>query len=180
MKWMHPTIEKRSYLLAIFFSVSLTLYAQDREGSFQMGLGGLPLIYPDNSLPTGYSVRGNFGYFLLDDLAVGVMPFGGEVDNLNALGANLYARYYVVNKSVSVFLEVGAGMGRVTYDDTPQFNGTMVSLNAGPGIAYNFNRIFAIEFIPQYARLQNITHRENTNVGNVLIPTLGVQFSIPE
>jgi hypothetical protein len=54
-----------------------------------MGIGGLPIIYPDNSGETGYSLRANFGYFPINNLTIGAMPFAGKVEDMKSNGASI-------------------------------------------------------------------------------------------
>jgi hypothetical protein len=164
-------------LLGYFYSV-----AQSEKGTFQLGLGGLPIIYPDNSGETGYAIRANLGYFPMNKLSVGLMPFAGQVEDMKSIGASVYLRYYIINKRFSLFVEGSGGFGNLKYEDSPEYNGTMNTLNIGPGIHYTFkskhkNKL-AIEFLIQYARLKNINYPENTATGNTLIPTLGIQYFI--
>ena len=153
-------------------------HAQYEKGTFQLGIGGMPIIYPDNSEETGYSLRANFGYFPINKLVVGLMPFVGKVDQMKSVGANIYLRYYLTNNSFSVFIEASGGFGNLEYENTPQHNGTMTAIILGPGIHYKFKNNLAIEFLLQYGRLQNISYPENTATGNTLIPTLGIQYFI--
>jgi hypothetical protein len=164
-------------LLAYFYS-----QAQSEKGTFQLGIGGLPIIYPDNSGETGYAIRANFGYFPTNKLTIGLMPFAGRVGNMKSIGTSIYLRYYIINKKFSLFVEGSGGFGNLKYEDSPQYDGAMNSLNIGPGIHYTFkskhkNKL-AIEFLLQYARLQNINYPENTLTGNTLIPTIGIQYFI--
>jgi hypothetical protein len=169
-------------LILIMILVPFSSKAQSEKGTFQVGLGGLPIIYPDNSSESGYSLRGNIGYFPINRLSVGLMPFAGKVQDMNSIGASIYLRYYILSKRFALFIEGGGGFGNLKYDDSPQYNGTMNSFNIGPGFHYTFkskhkNKL-AIEFLVQYARLQNINYPENTATGNTLIPTLGIQYFI--
>jgi hypothetical protein len=167
--------------IALIFITILIYYnsqSQTEKGGFQVGIGGLPIIYPDNSGETGYSLRANFGYFPINKLTVGVMPFVGKVEDMKSIGANIYLRYYLTNKRFSLFVEASGGFGDLKYEDSPQYNGTMNSIIFGPGIHYIFKNNLSIEFIFQYARLRNISYPENTFIGNTLIPTLGIQYFI--
>lgn len=167
-----------TFLTLIYFGAE----AQSAKGTFQLGLGGLPIIYPNNSLETGYALRVNVGYFLIDRLSVGLIPFTGKVQDIQSVGANIYFRYYIINKRFALFAEGGGGIGNLKYEFSPQYNGTMSSFNIGPGFHYLFkskseNKL-AIEFLLQYGRLQNIIFPETTITGNTLIPTLGIQYFI--
>jgi len=169
-------------LIFIMLFVYLSSEAQSEKGNFQLGIGGLPIIYPDNSGDTGFSLRANIGYFPINKLAVGLMPFAGQVEDMNSIGASIYLRYYIINKRFSLFVEGRGGFGNLKYDDSPQFDGTMNSFNIGPGFHYLFkskskNKL-AIEFLLQYARLKNINYPENTLTGNTFIPTIGIQYFI--
>ena len=169
-------------LVFLSFLLYFNSQAQSEKGAIQIGLGGLPIIYPDNLLETGYSLRANIGYFPINKLAVGLMPFAGKVENMNSIGASIYLRFYIVSKRFALFVEGGGGFGNLKYDDSPQYNGTMNSFNIGPGFHYLFkskskNKL-VIEFLLQYARLQNINYPETTATGNTLIPTLGIQYFI--
>ena len=101
---------------------------------------------------------------------------------MKSIGAGIYLRDYIINKRVSLFLEGGSGFGNLNYKDAPQYDGTMNSFNIGPGIHYTFKskskNKFTIEFLFQYARLQNISHPESTLTGSTIIPTLGIQYFI--
>jgi hypothetical protein len=156
--------------------------AQSEKGTFQLGIGGLPIIYPDNSGETGYAIRANLGYFPINKLSIGLMPFAGKVEDMKSIGASIYLRYYIINKRFSLFVEGSGGYGNLKYEDSPRYDGTMNSLNIGPGIHYAFkskhkNKL-NIEFLLQYGRLQNISYPENTATGNTLIPTIGIQYFI--
>lgn len=165
-------------MLIAFYSAK----AQSEKGTFQLGIGGLPIIYPGNSTGTGYSLRANIGYFPINRLSVGVIPFAGKVRDMKSIGTSVYLRYYIISKRVTLFVEAGGGFGNLKYDNSPQYNGTMNSFNLGPGLHYTFKskhkNKFAIEFLIQYARLQNINYPESTTTGNTLIPTLGIQYFI--
>lgn len=169
---------KKLILLTITLVFCFQAEAQIGKGSYQIGIGGLPIIYPNNEAETGYSLRANFGYFLGDNLAIGILPFAGKVNDMSSFGASIYLRFYLMNKGVSLFIEGGGGFGNLKYDFSPQYNGTMNTLNLGPGIHYKFKNKLAVEFLLQYARLQNITFPENTSTGNTVIPTFGIQYFI--
>lgn len=154
---------KKIALIFIIILLYFNSQAQSEKGVFQIGIGGLPIIYPNNSLETGYSIRANFGYFPVNKLAVGVMPFAGKVGYMKSIGASIYLRYYVTNKRFSFFIEGGAGLGNLKYDNSPEYDGTMSSYNIGPGIHYIFKNKLAIEFLLQYAKLRNITHSKYIN-----------------
>ena len=64
------------------------------------------------------------------------------------------------------------------YENSPEYDGTMNSINIGPGIHYVFKNKLAIEFLLQYAKLRNITHPETTFNGITLLSTLGIQYFI--
>ena len=169
-------------LIFIVLSVYFCSQAQSEKGNFQLGIGGFPIVYPDNIAETGFSLRANFGYSPINNLTVGLIPFAGKVEDMKSIGASIYLRYYILNKRFSLFVEGGGGFGNLQYKDSPQYDGTMNSLNIGPGILYTFkskhkNKL-AVEFLLQYARLQNINYPENTLTGNTLIPTIGIQYFI--
>lgn len=169
---------KKTYLIFFLILFYCGAQAQFEKGTFQVGIGGLPIIYPDDLAETGYSLRANFGYFPIKKLAVGVMPFVGNVEDMKSIGVNIYLRYYITNKRFSLFAEAGTGFGNLQYEDSPSYNGTMYSFNIGPGVHYIFKNKLAIEFLLQYANLRNISYPENTINGNTVIPTLGVQYFI--
>jgi hypothetical protein len=50
-------------LILIMILVPFSSKAQSEKGTFQVGLGGLPIIYPDNSSESGYSLRGTYWLF---------------------------------------------------------------------------------------------------------------------
>lgn len=165
-------------LLVTLLSASLSMNAQHNKGSFEVGVGGLPILYPDNSQPTGFSLRANAGYFLIDNLSIGLMPFVGKVGDINSLGASVYARYYLTQQRLSIFLEAAGGFGSLTYGNTPEFDGTMSSFNIGPGVQYELKGKVSLEFLMQYARLRNESFPESTLTGNTVIPTFGINFRI--
>lgn len=173
---------KKTLLLIISAFIYLGAAAQSTKGTLQLGLGGMPIIYPNGSLVTGYSVRGNIGYFPINRLSVGLMPFAGKVEDMESIGANLYVRYYLLNKRFSLFAEGGGGIGSLRYGYAPQFNGAMRAFIIGPGFHYQFksnsqNKL-AIECMVQYGRLQNMRFPESTETGHTLIPTVGIQYFI--
>lgn len=165
-------------LTILTFLLYFNTHAQNEKGTFQIGLGGLPVIYPDNTSDTGYSLRANVGYFPMDKFAIGIMPYAGKVEDMQSFGANIYMRYYITDKKVSFFVEAGAGLGDLKYEYTPQINGMMSSFNVGPGIQYSIKNNFSIEFLAQYARLRNVEYPESTTLGNTFIPTIGIQYFI--
>lgn len=169
---------KKTGLIFIILLLYFNSQAQYEKGTFQLGIGGMPILYPDNSVEPGYSLRANFGYFPINKLAIGVMPFLGKVDDMKSIGASIYLRYYITNNRFSLFVEAGGGFGNLKYEDSPQYDGTMNAITLGPGIHYKFKNNLAIEFLLQYARLRNINYPESTLTGNTLIPTLGIQYFI--
>jgi len=169
---------KKSILIIITFSLYLNCHAQTDKASFQIGLGGLPIIYFNGSSPAGYSLRANFGYFPINKLAVGLVPYIGKVDYMKSVGVNLYTRYYFLNKKIALFIEANAGFGNLKYETNTQYNGIMSAMSIGPGIHYIFKNKIAIELILQYARLRNISYPEDTMIGNTFIPTVGIQYFI--
>ncbi len=169
---------KKPALIFLILLVYFNCQAQTEKGSFQLGIGGLPIIYPNSLAETGYSLRANFGYFPTNRLAIGVIPFFGKVEDMKSVGASIYFRYYITNKRTSIFMEAGAGFGNLKYETTPQLNGTLNTINIGPGIHYLFKNKLSVELILQYARLRNVKYPEDTYTGNTLIPTLGIQYFI--
>ncbi|MEM7299142.1 MAG: hypothetical protein AAF391_12860, partial [Bacteroidota bacterium] len=95
---------KNFLLLTVFFLLVFKSLGQIEKGTFQAGIGGLPIIFNDSS-PTGYSLRANIGFFLTNKLSVGLIPFVGKIDDINSRGISLYSRYYFRDKKVSLFLE---------------------------------------------------------------------------
>ncbi len=169
---------KKVALIFVFIIAHLSATAQIEKGTSQVGIGGLPIIYPNSSEDIGYSLRINYGYFIFNNLSIGVVPFAGKVGDINSIGINGYLRYYLLNKGIALFIEGGGGFGRLNYESTPQFNGTMSSINVGPGIHYRFKNNLSVEFLLQYARLRNINFPEETTTGNTIIPALGIQYFI--
>ena len=169
---------KKTLITFIFCLLYLLTSAQTEKGTLQLGIGGLPVFYPNNSLPTGYSLRANVGYFISNRFAVGIMPFAGKVEEINSIGASVYSRLYLIDKKYAIFLEAGAGFGSVKYDNSSWINGTMSTVNIGPGMHYTFKNKLSVELLLQYARLKNISYPENTLTGNTFIPTLGIQYFI--
>ncbi|MTI38875.1 outer membrane beta-barrel protein, partial [Fulvivirga lutimaris] len=149
---------KKLLAVVLFCLSSLNSFGQTDKGTFQIGISGLPIFYPDNTEETGYSIRSNLGYFPANRFSIGLMPFAGKVEDMKALGATVYFRYYLSNNHISPFFEAGVGFGNLKYDDYPQYNGTMNAFNIGPGIHYNFKNKLSIELLVQYARLKNITY----------------------
>lgn len=167
----------KQYVLTLIFLISsLCIFSQQSKGTIQFGIGGLPILYPDHTLPTGYSLKANAGYFVMDGLAVGVSPFSGKVDEISSLGASLYLRYYVNNSRASFFVEGGVGYGKLKYKLNPQVNGTLNVLNIGPGVHFTIKGKLALEVLVQYANLKNISFPEWTIDGHTIIPTLGFQY----
>ena len=147
---------KISGLIFLAFLISLNAQAQrdslntqalSEKGTFQVGIGGLPIIYPGSYDDIGYSLRANIGYFPIKKLAVGLMPFAGKVDDMKSIGASIYLRYYLMNKKVSIFFEGGFGFGSLKYEDSPRYDGTMNSFTFGPGVHYSFKNKLAIELL---------------------------------
>jgi hypothetical protein len=169
---------KKYQLLILAFFIYLSSEAQNEKGAFQIGLGGLPIVYIDNSAPTGYSLRANIGYFPINNLSIGILPYIGKVDNIKSVGTNIYLRYYLINAKFSLFTEISSGLGNLKYDGTSQYDGTMNSIIVGPGAHYMIKNKLSIELLVQYARLKNISYPENTLVSNTFIPTIGIQYFI--
>ena len=167
---------KKLILTCVLCFLYLGITAQIPKKSLQIGVGGLPIYYPINNFPTGYSLRANIGYFLFNDISLGIIPFSGKVGDISSSGVNSYFRYYVMHTDISFFIEAGAGVGRLNYENTPQFNGTMMSINFGPGFHYQFKKSWTFELLFQYARLRNISFPDNTSIGHTIIPTLGIQY----
>lgn len=166
----------KNFILITLFLFAFKTWGQIEKGTFQAGIGGLPIVYFDNTAPTGYSLKANVGFFPTNKLAIGFMPFIGKVDDMKSRGVSFYSRYYFQDKKLVIFLEGSAGLGRLSYEDTPEFDGTMSTVSIGPGFGYRLNNRLMFEFIPQFARLRNESHPESTYVGNTFIPTIGLQF----
>jgi hypothetical protein len=169
---------KKAFLIVPVLLLSTLLHSQTKKGTFQVGVSGLPIIYFDNSLPNGYSLRANVGYFPLENFSIGLSPYFGQVAEISSLGTNLYTRYYFLSSRVSLFAEASSGLGSVKYDENSNLNGTMNSLALGPGVALSIKDKLALEIIVQYARLRNITHPRDTQLGNTFIPSIGLQYFI--
>ena len=165
-------------LVCILTLTFIHSHAQIEKGTYQVGIGGLPIIYPNVEEPLGYSLRVNYGFFLVDNLSIGILPFSGRVGDISSFGANCYLRYYLMNSKFSLFLEGGGGLGRLEYDYSPRYNGTLLSINIGPGLHYLPKNKLAFEFLFQYARLSNIEFPDNTSIGHTIIPSLGIQYFI--
>ena len=167
---------KKLTLAALFVLTCFSCYAQTDKGSFHIGAGGLPIIYPDNQSPTGYALRINVGYFVTENISIGLMPFHGKVDDIKSTGANALLRYYILKSKVLVFGEATTGLGFLKYDTSPELDGTMHSFTIGSGLGYSINNKFSVEVILQYGRLRNIPYPEQTWTGKTFIPTIGIQY----
>lgn len=165
----------------IFICVLLTsigaLHAQIEKGQFQVGVGGMPIVYPGLGGIRGYSLRGNFGYSPFSNFVFGLQPFTGKVDDITSTGLGLYARQYLTKDRFAPFIEAGFGLGKLKYEESPQVNGTLSAIHAGVGARYLVSDRVAIELAVQYSQLKNITHPETTVNGNVIIPTIGIQYT---
>ncbi|MEQ8927647.1 MAG: hypothetical protein RLO81_17655 [Fulvivirga sp.] len=167
-------------LATLLFALFLSnyLFAQSlQKGTFQVGASGFPVVYLDSSVPTGYSAKFNCGIFIKNNLSIGFNPFVGKVEDITSFGSLLYLRYYFFNKKrTSVFIDGGIGLGNVRYSESPQFDGYMNSIVLGPGLNYFLSEKLSLEFSLQYARLRNISFPEDTELGNTVLPAIGIQY----
>ncbi len=165
-----------SFILVFF--LSNFSFAQGSKSSIEFGFGGLPVLYFDGQQDPGYAIRANAGYYLSDNLVVGLLGFNGKVSGINSLGASVYCRYYLGASKFRVFAEGQIGLGALSYETTPEYDGTMRTFGLGIGTNYAFSDRFSVEVILPYSNLQNISYPEETTTGNVFIPTIGLQFRI--
>ncbi|MCP3931431.1 MAG: transporter [Bacteroidetes bacterium] len=163
-------------MIALFFY--LNGHGQTEKGTFQIGIGGLPIIsLAKNSFPVGYSSKAYLGYFPAKKLAVGIMPYLGKVDATSYIGANAYVRYYLSDKNLSLFLEATTGIVNLKYGDASQSKETLNTITIGPGVHYLFNKRLSVELHLQYARLTNI-FEEGTGHADFFAPSIGIQYFI--
>lgn len=165
-------------LFTIFVLMLCCIYgfAQTEKGTFQVGVTGFALTKNSNNLPNGYSLRGNIGYFPINKLSVGITPYYGKIRTISSSGANVYARYYFINRRTSVFLEGSTGFGTLRFDGASEFNGAMHSMTIGPGMHYRILDNLAVEFSAQYGRLSGISDQNENNTSKTFMPSLGVQY----
>ena len=123
---------KKALLLFSFCFIMLSLTAQSsRQASWEIGLTGIPIIYPGIDNIGGFALTLNAGHFLTDNLAFGLRPFYGKVvsgtapanEKISSFGANIYARWHFGTKKVIPFLDFNIGWGRLWYSsDDPDLD----------------------------------------------------------
>lgn len=116
---------KRNFFLLLLLVISLATHAQVSKGTFQVGVTASPLYYkihdPDYK-SSGYVGNINLSYFLRKNISVGIMPYYSSqlfYDELyypdliqKDFGMNAFARFYYVRNKISVFGQLGLGIGK--------------------------------------------------------------------
>jgi hypothetical protein len=190
-------MKQTSIFLFILFFFSISIHAQDqtKAATKQIGLTGVPIFYLNNGGGNsggfnGIALYGNLGRVFKKYNVVGLRPFFGVSDEgfdkeqrLHSIGSNIYYRRYLNKNRWSFFLEANAGFGYLWYTSKfPDFNeslrennGVMFNFAFGPGVDFEIKNGWNLELTVQYLELKNISHPENTLVGETIIPTIGFQ-----
>lgn len=149
---------KKVLLFVAFAAISLSSSAQFAKGdSYISGGVGFSQSKTGSASSSNYAISPNYGYFVTNNIAVGVgLGFGGntaknglgiKTANASALSAGVFARYYTTpSKAFSFFGNAG-----VNYtSNTDKIPATSVKtsgfgISVAPGISYFVSNRLAIE-----------------------------------
>ncbi len=174
---------KKSFFLipVLSFLISTSAFAQFDQGMMQIG-AGIFAIPQYNSVEV--TTRVNVGYFIMDNVAVGLLPhFSRTVrgnsndltDVINNAGISLYGRYYFTfpfSDRFAAFPEISAGPGTRGYKGN---SGLSLNLTAGAGANYFFSDNVAVEVVLPIVHNRNLT--DNGISSHVSIsPVIGLQY----
>ena len=188
----------RNLLLSLTFIFSSSLLSAQftGQGNFVIGstfglatasskvsqsIGGVSVQNPTS---TQLSVAPSIGYFIMDDLAIGigmgytfnqVEQSDGDSNDDSDLLFGPFARYYLpVGTDMAFFLEGVFGFGNTSNNliiagAPQQINTNILSIGIGPGFTIFSNSAFAIEALTKYNFARS---KFNTNIGGVQQETI--------
>lgn len=139
-------------------------------------LGGTIDLTPDGSVPLGYnnfSFNPEVGYFLKNNLALGLRLSYQEFARVQCTTFNPFARYYFVTKSLAPFVDASFGWGlgnsEVPFETWEHY---VTALQVGVGLNYFVNDFVALE--------SKLNYGVNTGFEKALISLeIGLKFFVP-
>lgn len=200
---------KKTKLSLIIISLAFlaNAYSQTEKSTKQAGISVLPIYdilntYPDNKIAGG-AVMGNFGFFVMNDLSIGLMPYYGQVSNkynistfdfheerqdISLYGLNTYMRYYFFKKKkVLVYASASFGFGNIhkqttnlaiqSLVDYSESDDSVYTILAGLGVNYSLSPRISLELNIPYTVLRHISGQVNDSDFQTIAPMIGVQYN---
>jgi hypothetical protein len=170
---------KKIFISVLLALVSLSIKAQTSKG--MMNVGG-DVSYQNTSYSGGgksntFSFSPSFGYFLSDNLALGLAlgytntSTTGSPSN-NTFSIAPFVRYY---KFTSENKFAFFGQGSVGYANGTGQNGT-VSVSVRPGFAYFFTPHWGLDLLLPGLQLASGNNTTTFDISASLAPTLGLRY----
>jgi opacity protein-like surface antigen len=162
-----------------------------------IGYSTIKVKSDDNSDPeaikfTCVNLQPKFGYFVIDNLAVGLdVQFGmsslkspdDDKDNGTVIGAGPFVRYYFPSGKILPYVEGGATFGsmKTKYEysgDTEEYKSGLNTWNLGAGITKSISEKAALDFMLGYLSTTMKDKEDNDNNARTVIGTIGFKFGI--
>lgn len=196
---------KKTLSTFCFFSIFICNgYSQLDKTNNQAGISTLPIfdvlkVFPKNKI-SGIAFSGNFGYFALKHMSIGIQPYYAQVSNvyttslleeqkqnIKLYGVNTYLRYYFISiEKFSIYAIAGAGFGnsdQITTNLSPaafsknsHTDKSIFTSMLGVGINYFIVNNLALELIIPYINVKYISTGSNDMSFQTAAPTIGLQF----
>lgn len=192
---------KKFFFIAVTLIAFQSAIAQTTQGSMMLG-GGLSFYSDTEQANDDYENKGltfspNFGYFVSDNLAVGLslsisnstFDTGASSTDRNSFGIGPFVRYYKFTSSEQFAFFGQADLMFVfgKEDDTPggETNNRAISFGVSPGFAYFFNEHWAFDI--WFLGIRYESYDDNTDVDDnssnsfrfgvqSLSPNIGVRY----
>jgi opacity protein-like surface antigen len=190
-----------TYLLSFIFIVNA--FGQLEKKTNQMGISALPVfdvfnIFPNNKI-SGFAMTGNFGYFAVKNLSIGMQPYYAQVSNsytssllqkenqeIKLYGLNTYVRYYFIKKEKFLtysLASIGFGnsdqkttiLSSPTFPSNPHYNKSTMVFMLGVGADYFIMNNLALEVNVPYFNVKYFSTDPNMHF-QTAVPTIGLQF----
>lgn len=148
---------------------------------------------PDADKISGFNFSPKVGYFIVDNLALGLnidyfwhREKRGQADNKNTVvtfGAGPFIRYYYPTSKVLPFAELNAGIGTIrdTYESDVYDNVTkssVTSLGIGAGIAAPLSDKFTLDVLVGYSSTTIKEKNDNPDNERTVIGTVGIKLGL--
>ena len=141
---------------------------------------------------TCVNLQPKFGYFVIDNLAIGLdMQLGmsslkspdDDKDNGTVIGAGPFVRYYFPAGKILPYIEGGATFGsmKTKYEysgDTEEYTSGMNTWSVGAGITKSISEKAALDFMLGYLSTTMKDKEDNDNNARTVIGTIGFKFGI--
>jgi hypothetical protein len=180
--------------LILFTLFSSTLFAQTQKGSFTVGtqLSQNNLSFDENFKSRSHNISPNVGYFLIDNLNIGLQSnLGfGKIKNSFSTGFNNntylftsynlgpYFTYYIGKNKLKPFVGASAGFGgsKIQVNNSTDDEATQSFYNFYGGLTYFINSNIGLNSALTY----NSSKYDKVNTIQVLRLSFGLQLFFPK